>query len=192
MSIDEIIRNRRSVYTAQLSGGRIEKEVIWNLLENANWAPNHYHTEPWRFIVFDPDGGVKSLMNFMANLYEKTTLPANFKPQKLEKYHARIQQVSHVIAIVMENSYKPGLPQVEEVAATACAVQNLWLTLSKYPNLGGYWSSGALVYTPQMAKFLGLSENQQCLGFFYLGVLDATKPVAQSHRKPIQDKVEWR
>jgi len=63
--INEIIRARRSVYPAQFIEKPIAKKVIQNLLENANHAPTHRLTEPWRFKVFIADGK-KALGDFLS------------------------------------------------------------------------------------------------------------------------------
>ncbi len=55
--INELIRTRRSVFTQQFEPGKvIPDEIIWQALENANWAPNHKFTEAWRFTVFTGNG----------------------------------------------------------------------------------------------------------------------------------------
>jgi nitroreductase len=191
MGIDEIIRNRRSVFPAQFSGEKLADKDIMRMLENANWAPTHIHTEPWRFIVFKDDK-IKDLMLFMANLYKNITPKENYSEAKFEKFANRAQNVSHIIAIGMHRHDLPGLPEEEEIAAVAMAVQNLWLTLTDIPEAGGYWSSGALVYTPQFAEYLGWNSPIRCLGLFYVGIKDAKKPHADGHRKPIENKVVWR
>lgn len=54
---NSIIKNRRSIYPYQYSKGEvIPDHIIWQILENANRAPNHKQTEPWRFTVFAGDG----------------------------------------------------------------------------------------------------------------------------------------
>ena len=39
--INRLIRERRSVYPAQYSGEKVDDSIIEQMLENANWAPNH-------------------------------------------------------------------------------------------------------------------------------------------------------
>lgn len=189
--IDEIIRNRRSVFPAQFSGGQLSDNDINRLLENANWAPTHLHTEPWRFIVYKQKA-IKGLMEFMAGLYKEITPEEHYSQAKYEKYFQRIEKVSHVIAIGMHRHDVPGLPEEEEIAAVAAAVQNLWLTLGTIKGAGGYWSTGALVYTPQLHDYLGWDEHVRCLGLFYLGMVDEAKPHAVGQRKPVADKVLWK
>lgn len=54
--INRLIKSRRSVFVDQFSEQKIEKKIIHQLLENANWAPSHGKTEPWRFFVFSGKG----------------------------------------------------------------------------------------------------------------------------------------
>ena len=74
----------------------------------------------------------------------------------------------------------------EEVAAVACAVQNMWLTTTAY-DIGAYWSSPG--YIKDIGPFLKLAEGERCLGFFYMGHHDT--PDIPRNRQPINDKVEW-
>lgn len=189
MDIGTLIKSRRSTYTSQFSGEKIDNHLIWEMLENANWAPNHYHTEPWRFKVYT-DTGLRNLLSAMAELY-KNTAGDSFSQAKYDKYALRNNQVSHAVVILVDRHEKPNLPEIEEIEAVACAVQNLWLTVASKPDLGGYWSTGALVYLPEFAEFLELESNQKCLGIFYLGKRkpDAIQPNAQ--RGSIEDKVTW-
>ncbi len=46
------IRTRWSVGLAGLSSDPIDLDLVTRMLEAANWAPSHCHTEPWRFTVF--------------------------------------------------------------------------------------------------------------------------------------------
>ena len=54
--LNRLIRNRRSIYPNVFSDEVIPDNIIENMLENANWAPNHGITEPWRFTVFTGEG----------------------------------------------------------------------------------------------------------------------------------------
>ena len=63
MSIVETIQNRRSIFPKQMSGEQVPQEVIDKMLELANWAPTHRHTEPWRFKVYSGDAMNLSLIH---------------------------------------------------------------------------------------------------------------------------------
>lgn len=53
--INTLIRHRRSVFQAEYTGEKVDDAIINQMLENANWAPTHKMTEPWRFIVYTGD-----------------------------------------------------------------------------------------------------------------------------------------
>ncbi len=50
--ISEVIKTRRTVKPAKMNGKIVPDEEVKKLLELADWAPTHKHTEPWRFIVY--------------------------------------------------------------------------------------------------------------------------------------------
>ncbi len=73
--INELIRTRRSVFTQQFDPGKpIPDEIIWQILNNANWAPTHKRTEPWRFTVFSGEGR-KILAEQQAAIYQEFAGP---------------------------------------------------------------------------------------------------------------------
>ncbi len=86
----------------------------------------------------------------------------------------------------MYNDPNVTIPEWEEIAAVSCAVQNMWLSCTAL-NIGCYWSSPKSITNAK--NFLGLSENERCLGLFYMGYTNET--VITGHRNSIQDKIEW-
>jgi len=190
MHIEELIKQRRSVYPAQFSGEKMDDEELIQYLDLANWAPNHLNTEPWRFKIF-AEGAIETLMNKLSEIYLKITPVEKVSESKLEKYKYRAAKLSHVAAIVVEYDKKQRVPKIEETNAVACAVQNLWLAISATEDIRGYWSTGKLIYTSEFADFLGLNENQECLGLFYFGKLKKNAIKPQSTRRPIEEKMEW-
>jgi len=182
-SINEIIRKRRSVYPLQYINKPIAKEILQELLINANHAPTHRLTEPWRFKVFTGDGK-SNLGQFLADKYKEIT--PGFTEEKYEKIRTNPSKAGAIIAIVLHRDTKERVPEWEEVAAVSCAVQNMWLALSQY-GLGGYWSSPALAQ--YLGEHLDLKENEKCIGFFYIGYCEPSDRVIQ--KQPIENKVEW-
>ncbi|MDZ7605565.1 MAG: nitroreductase family protein [Cyclobacteriaceae bacterium] len=51
-NLNDIIKNRRATPPKFLVKKEIPRDVIQQMLENANWAPTHKNTEPWRFKVY--------------------------------------------------------------------------------------------------------------------------------------------
>lgn len=190
MTIEEIIKSRRSVFTNQFSGERIPRQQIEEFLELANWAPNHLHTEPWRFQVYSGNG-LKDLMGHLAELYKKHTPKEKVSQAKMDKYAKRVDWVSHAIVINVHYDEKGRVPRIEESNAVACAVQNLWLAITQTKDIRGYWSTGSLVYTDDLAFWLGLQDNEKCMGIFYLGKLKKDAIQAHSTRGDVSEKTTW-
>jgi len=186
-SINHLIKNRRSVFPPMFTGEKIDDKVVHALLENANWAPTHKKTEPWRYIVFK-DQGLNALSDFCTNAYKSIVPEEKFSQRKFDKTKKKILGSSHVIAICMNRSIDVQIPEWEEIASVAASVQNLWLSCLAY-GVGGYWSSPK--YISEANDFLNLDENQRCLGFFYLGVPNAENKI-ESERGDINEKVKWR
>lgn len=181
--IFDLIAKRRSIFPVQYTDKPIAKEDLEKILEAANWAPTHKKTEPWRFKVLT--GQKKDEMGvFLSEKYQEVDpKPKQVTINKLQENPARS---AAVIAICMQRDPKESLPEWEEIAATAMAVQNMWLCCTEL-GIGSYWSSPGLIKF--MGEFFDLNEGEKCLGFFYMGYFDGE--VIPSERKPIAEKVEW-
>jgi len=184
--ITQIIKERRSIFPPMFAEEKISDEVVMELLENANWAPTHRKTEPWRFRVFGGDS-LHQLSEYMGDFYKKNTRPEAYSDKKLEKTLKNPLRSSHVIAICMQRDPEERIPEWEEISAVACAVMNLWLSATA-KGLAGYWSSPRSIL--QAEEFLQLGEGEKCYGMFYLGI-PQEDVAAQSQRGDIKEKVKW-
>jgi len=183
--ISKTIQSRRAVFPVQYNEQPISKEEIQSILESANWAPTHKKTEPWRFKVFHSETARKKLADFLGKTYQETTEnPSEFKQKKVEQ---KPLQSGCVIAICMQRDPKESLPEWEEIAATAMAVQNMWLTAHEL-KIGAYWSSPAL--KDHLHKLLDFKDGQRCLGFFYMGKYDENLPEGK-RKTTIEEKTTW-
>lgn len=182
--IQETIKNRRAVFHAQYNDEPISKDEISKILEVANWAPTHKRTEPWRFKVFHGEAQ-ENLGKFMAETYKATT--EKFSENTFNKMLNNPVKAKCVIAICMQRDPKESLPEWEEIASTAMAVQNMWLRASEM-KIGAYWSSPGLI--KYMGQHIDLQEGERCLGLFYMGKYDGELP--EGNRKTtIEEKTEW-
>jgi nitroreductase len=185
--LNTLIKSRRSTKPRLFNGKKIDDEIVWQILENANWAPNHGLTQPWRYQVFTGAGLIK-LAEFQATLYQKTTAPEKFKSEKYARMKSNILQSSHVIVICMARQKSAKIPEIEEIEAVACSVQNMALTAAAY-GICSFWGSGGVTYTPELKEFLGLGEKDRCLGYLYLGYSDT--PTTTSRRHSIKENTIW-
>ena len=182
-TIKDIINHRRAVFPVSYNDREIPKELLVELLACADAAPTHKRTQPWRFVVFRGQG-LQRLADQLAELYQAHTPAEQFLQKKLDATREKVLRSGAVIAIVA--AYSGAVPQWEELAATACAVQNLWLAASA-AGIGGYWSSPGSI--KHIGDFLGLAANEECLGFFYMGYHDESPRMPS--RKLLEEKIRW-
>jgi len=187
--INELIRERRTIYPEQFSSRKVHKEQIEVILNNGQWAPTHGNTQPWRFKVFMGEEHREELSQFLGNLYQELIPKEMQNDAKLAKLMRRPMLSSAVIAVCMERQPEEKILELEEIEAVACAIQNMHLTCTAY-GLGAFWSTPKLIYTPQMNEYLGLGEKDKCLGLFYVGYPDIEWPKA--HRRPLEYTTEWK
>lgn len=188
--VNKIIRGRRSMFVAQFKeNDPVDDAIIEEILENANWAPTHKLTEPWRFTVFTGEG-LKKLGDFQAELYkERASKSGNFIEATYQKLKENPLKASHVIIIKMKRDLKANLPVMEEISAVAMAVQNMYLTASAH-GLASYWGTGGMTFWPEAKEWLGLEEDDMMMGYFYVAK-PATDRWPAGKRKPVQEKTDW-
>lgn len=185
MTLEEAIQQRRSVFPAQYDTEKtISDTVLTKILESAIQAPTHKRTEPWSFKVLR-GGALSRLSDFMIADYEAHTPEAEQRATKKLKRGENPLKSACVIAICMK-THPDIVPEWEEIAAVAMAVQNMWLTCTA-EGIGAYWSSPDTIH--RMGSFLNLEANERCLGLFYMGY--SVAPISAAKRSPLSEKVEW-
>ena len=181
--LSKVIKERRSIFPASYIQKEIPVEVINQILETANYAPTHKLTQPWRFTVIRKDGKAK-LGAELGRLYKNLVTEQQFLQKKYDSFAEKTSQADCIIAINMLVSGK--VPEWEELAAVSCAVQNMALTAESL-NVGAYWSSPPLIH--DLGDFLGLKENEKCIGLFYMGYHNE-KPW-EPNRTSMAEKINW-
>ena len=179
-SIYGAILHRRSMGLSRLKPDAVDRTLIEQVLEAANWAPSHGDTEPWRFSVFAGEGRAK-----LAELFEGAM-------QEPESARKRAFAAPVWISIGMVPGRKADgslqMSEEEELMAVACAVQNLHLMASAL-GLAGMWHSKGPSVHPEVARGLGLEAPDRLLGFFMCGW--PAGDWLSSERRPLEEKVRW-
>ena len=186
--INSLIRNRRSVFPRDYSTETVDDAVITQMLENANWAPNHKLTEPWRFVVFSGEG-LRKLGEFQAACYKRVTeAKGTFSLDRFEALTITPLKSSHIISVGMKRDELKRLPEIEEAGAVYCAVENMYLTATAY-GVGCYLGTGGITYFEEAKEFFDLGPDDKLLGFLHVGV--PSREVPDGKRRPITEKVKW-
>ncbi|MCS7051977.1 MAG: nitroreductase family protein, partial [Thermomicrobium sp.] len=123
------LRSRRSVKAVRPDP--VPQELIQQVLEAANWAPNHHLTQPWRFFVLRGEAR-RALGDVLAR-------DPSLSPAKREAIRQKPLRAPVVIAVAVEPD--PHRPLLDELCAGAAAVQNLLLAAHAL-GLGAIWRTG--------------------------------------------------
>ena len=184
---NQLILDRRSVFPKQFDPSKkVSDDIVQQIIVNATWAPNHGQAEPWFFKIFTGNG-LQTLAEIQSNLYREHAGDL-FSEDKLLKLQQQPLLASHIISIGMKRTTTKKIPEIEDIEAVACAVQNIYLSVAAY-GLGGYWTTGGITYLEKAKYHFGLGEADRLLGFFYIGHVAIPSPMAK--RRPIEEKVEW-
>jgi len=186
--IASIIKNRRSIKPVRMNGKKIPDDQVRELLKLANWAPTHARTEPWRFIVYSGNK-VKEFCRQHAELYKAHTLPEKFEQANYDKQIHNGDLASHIIIAIMQRGKSPKIPALEEIAATAIAIQNILLGATA-AGIASFWSTGGMVHHPGMKDFLHLNQEDIVMSLLYFGYTD--EQMEGKRQTAIEEKVVWK
>eukprot|EP00441_Pelagodinium_beii_P040513 CAMPEP_0197643688 /NCGR_PEP_ID=MMETSP1338-20131121/16912_1 /TAXON_ID=43686 ORGANISM="Pelagodinium beii, Strain RCC1491" /NCGR_SAMPLE_ID=MMETSP1338 /ASSEMBLY_ACC=CAM_ASM_000754 /LENGTH=865 /DNA_ID=CAMNT_0043216967 /DNA_START=38 /DNA_END=2633 /DNA_ORIENTATION=- len=192
-----LIEQRRSIFPKDYTGLAVPDNQVQKMLEAARWAPTHGKTEPWRFVVFSGEGRnrlIDATLDWYASRdssFWKVAWNNEFKVFADFKAHVERQRTekwlkcSHLVSICMRRQQpevgKRQFPEHEEVAAVACAVQNMHLAATSM-RVGAYWSSWFEHFTgsAEGVKFHNLchAEGDRWMGIFCIGQSDKKANIA--------------
>jgi hypothetical protein len=126
----EIIRQRRSV--GQMSQEQPTRAQIERILEAATYAPNHRVTEPWHFFVLTGTArerlGEIMEESLRLRLLGDGALPTQ---EQLRKERMKPGRAPVIIAVALKDVRQMAGELIENVEATAAAVQNMLLAATE-------------------------------------------------------------
>jgi nitroreductase len=187
-NINKLIRERRSIFPRDYTKDPVDDAIVRQILFNATWAPNHKLTEPWRFMVFSGEG-IKKLSEFQGACYKQVaTAKGKFEQDKYEGLMSKPFQSSHIISVGMKRDEAKRVPELEEIGAVYCAVQNMYLTATAY-GVGAYLSTGGITFYEEAKPFFNLGPDDKLLGFFHIG--NTTVVPKETKRRAIDTVTTW-
>lgn len=150
-----------------------ELQVIY---QSALRAPDHGMLRPWRFLVIRGEA-----LNKLGQLFVDAIQPEE-EAKRDKLLNAPLRAPMIIVAVTCFKEH-PKVPPVEQIGATAAAVQNM--NLAAYAQ--GYasiWRTGEVAFNDGVKKGLGLNNEDEIVGYLYLGT-----PTVKERKVP-ENKVE--
>ena len=163
--MDAITAITQRVSVAQLTGPGPSQQQIEQLYCAAFRAPDHAWMRPWRYLTIRGQGLVALGQVFAEAGLKKNADLAEDKITKLKGMPQRAPLMIVAIANIQENAKVPAL---EQRLAVGAGIQNM-LTAAYAMGLGAIWRTGEMVADSHVKTSLGLQDNEEILGFIYIG-----------------------
>ena len=164
--VQEALTSRRTVYRYKRE--EVPDRILESAFEAASNAPCHKNTHPWKFYVMG-DKPRESLIPEVEKLAEKKSTDIEELGAKISKATGKIIDPPVLICVTSARSPQDPFREEEDYAATACAIQNM--TLSLWGNgVGSQWSTGAITRSDAAYAAIGVSrEEERIVGFIKAG-----------------------
>ena len=170
-----LLRGRRTINLFEAEP--VDQTVLLDAIEVARWAPNHKLTEPWRFYLLG-NATTAQAIDCWASYEAKT------RGDKVGA--ARRQRLRGVPGHFLVTSLRDEseVLDLENYAATCCAIQNLMLYLWQR-GVGVKWTSGQITREQSLYDVVGIdSSAERIVGYFWYGI---PKVVADQSRKAVEE-----
>ncbi len=189
MTVFDTIKRRRSI--GKMTEQRPTQEHIAQILEAATHAPNHYRVEPWRFFVLTGQARneLGAIMAESLAVRLEETVSAKAQAQ-LSQERQKPLSSPVLIIVASEHPTQPNVVDIENIAATAAAVENMLLVAEEL-KLAAKWRTGNAAYDPNVKQWLGLSAEDHIIAMLYLGYPDPAIPQTERHPQPVETKTRW-
>jgi len=152
-----------------------------SLLKAAMRAPDHKMLKPWRFLIIE-GAGRQAFGDLLATAAQARD--PQIDDEALEKARNKPFRAPMIIVAIACITEHPKVPEIEQIITAGAAANNI-VTAAYALGLGAYWRTGTPAFDETVMKGLGLAENEQTIGFIYLGT-----PDGRSRRLPELDPTE--
>ena len=156
---------------SKLSDPYPSKDEMELVYQSALRAPDHAWLRPSKFIQVTGDG-LEKLSQIFVNYISGTT--KDVSELLLSKYKNAPFRAPMIIILVNTVKEHPKVPEIEQKLSTATAAQNIMLALNSM-NYSCIWRTGKLAFNRDVQNDLGLHENQEILGYLYVGTETGVK-----------------
>ncbi|EOD55178.1 NAD(P)H nitroreductase [Aeromonas molluscorum] len=146
-------------------------EALDNILKAGLRAPDHGTLTPWQFILFAGEGRER-----LGTLLGEAARLRGDDDDSISKSEQAPLRAPLVVAVASRFQDHPKVPRLEQELSAGCALMAMQMA-AQAQGFNGIWRSGWFIFDQHIRQGLGLAEQDQLVGFLYLGTpqLEARK-----------------
>lgn len=183
--MDALTALHSRVSVSRLTEPAPDQAALDNMFRAAMRAPDHGLLRPWRFLILRGQA-----LERLGELFVQATRQdePDLAPAKLDKLRSKPLRAPMIIVGICSPRDHPKVPVFEQQLAAAAAIDNL-LIAAHAQDIGAIWRTGPMATHDTVTGGLGLTAQENILGFVYLGTPDGPRrPLKQEDFTPyIQD-----
>lgn len=178
------LARRRSTLARAMTGPGPDQDQLDLILRIAARVPDHRKLAPWRFILFQ-DAARTEIGSHLAARFQD--LNPEMDAERIQFESERFKRAPVVVAVVSSPKDCPrGTPKWEQELSSGAVCLNLLLA-ARASGFAAQWLTEWYAFDSQIAKSLGLTENERISGFMYIGT--ATEHPKERARPDISELV---
>ncbi|MEQ9435857.1 nitroreductase [Hyphomonas sp.] len=174
---------RRSASKHHLAEPGPSPDALDELLKVAARVPDHRKLAPWRFIVFEGDART-AFGEQLARIHDANKPDA--ESSDILDAAGLPLRAPVMVAVISSPDPTHKTPVWEQELSAGAVCQNLLLAANA-AGWGGVWLSEWMAFDPDVAKLLGLTDDERVAGFIYLGT--ATMGCPERPRPDMREKI---
>lgn len=157
----QLLHDRHTVSRLRAPGPTPDE--LASMLAAADTAPDHGRLHPWRLVVLD-----EATREEVSRAYVTAQAETDDAPELLERAASKPMRGPCVIAALARTLPHPKVPEWEQLAAAAAAVQNLCLAATAL-GYGSSWRTGWFIEHPAVRSALGAADEERVIGMIHVG-----------------------
>jgi nitroreductase len=173
MDAIQLLHSRNSA--PRLTEPAPEGEVLDDMFKAALRAPDHCWLRPWRFLTIKEEAR-KDLGKLFVAAEQIRRADGEEKllaEGELNRLQAKGLRAPLIVVVIAKVTAHPKVPAVEQIISAGCAAQGILLAAHAH-GFGGVWRTGSNAFDATVKQGLGLLDNEEIVGFLYLGTVDGS------------------
>lgn len=154
-----------------------DRDTLHRILTASLRAPDHGRLRPWRYLLIESKAARQRLGELFASALRARNADAS--DDEIKRNREAPLRAPVVIAVIAKLQDHPKVPKVEQLLSAGCAAYGILLA-AQASGFGAIWRTGDNSYDDTVKAGLGLSAEEQIVGYLYLGTPEGVpKPLPE-------------